>query len=250
MPRQLTRSRVVSLMAALLLTVFAGTGALAQGTQDSARVMRPEQVIVLDPGGSQLLGHGQLVGRRLSLELAQSVGDFVLLLVGPFGEVERLVGSEDADGALRLAHADGLDDVKLDVFFEGRNLDLVVVRKGRVRVPQPADGSAQGPDDGEPNPDPGDDDDPGDDGPDDDDDDDGRDDDGGPDDDSDDDHDDEDDGRDEDDDDGDADDRDDSDDDDRDDADDDSDDDDDSSDDDDAEDDDDDLDDDAEDDDD
>src|SRR5690554_7270661 len=150
MVRQLTRSRVTSLLAALLLTIFAGQGAFAQGTQDSARVMRPEQVIVLDPGGSQLLGYGQLIGRRLSLELAQSVGDFVLLLVGPFGELERLVGSEDADGALRLAHAVGLDDVTLAVFFEGRNLDLIVVRKGGVGGPHPADGSPLGSGGGDP----------------------------------------------------------------------------------------------------
>ncbi|MFA7461072.1 MAG: hypothetical protein WCY60_08745, partial [Trueperaceae bacterium] len=109
-----------NLAVAAVLVLGAQVGALssAQGEQ---RVLRPAEVIVLDANGSQLLGYGQLVGNLLSLEVTQRVGEFVLLLVGPQGELERLVGSEQADGSLRLNRADGQENVLLADFFSGRN---------------------------------------------------------------------------------------------------------------------------------
>lgn len=133
---QMRRARTnlwkIALAAVLVLGFLPLTGALAQRAD---RVLRPAEVLVLDQSGLQLLGYGTLAGKRLSLELTEQVGDFVLLLVGPFGELERFEGEEDADGALRLNQADGEVNLSLAEFFAGRNLDLLVVRKGRVRGP-------------------------------------------------------------------------------------------------------------------
>ena len=93
--------KTVLLVAALLLGAQSHSDALAQRSQ---RVLLPAEVIVMDRSGHQLLGYGQLIGHRLSLEVTQRVGDFVLLLIGPLGELERLMGSEDADGSLRQFH--------------------------------------------------------------------------------------------------------------------------------------------------
>src|SRR5690606_13475606 len=101
----------------------------------------------------------QLFGNRLSLEVTRRVGDFVLLLVGPAGELERLIGTEDADGSLRLARADGSENLTLADFFGGRNLDLVVSRRGSVQAPGGSSSGSGDPGDDEPDPTPPDDDD-------------------------------------------------------------------------------------------
>jgi len=156
--RHLGRNLRTALLAvALLLGAQLHSGVWAQGGQ---RVLRPAEVIVMDRSGHQLLGYGQLTGHRLSLEVTQRVGDFVLLLIGPLGELERLMGSEDADGFLRLERADGKENLSLAAFFEGRDLELVMMRRGRVNVPSAAGGGYPDPDDGnQPTPSPPDDDD-------------------------------------------------------------------------------------------
>lgn len=118
-------------LASLLLLFGPGTFS-AVTAQAAHRTTLPAEVMLLAPTGFTMLGHGTMDGNVLRLEVLEEVGDFVMLVIGPTGAIERFAGRQGVDGELRLDPTDGGDVQLLKQFFGARAIELVVVRRSRL----------------------------------------------------------------------------------------------------------------------
>ncbi|MCW5818568.1 MAG: hypothetical protein KIT12_01545 [Trueperaceae bacterium] len=96
---------------------------------------------MIDASGTRLLGHGQVRADRLTLDLADISGRFVLLLIDDDGNVERYLGALTPDARLVLQLADGVQ-VGISDFFAKRGIELLFGGPGAARTPQPDDDPA------------------------------------------------------------------------------------------------------------
>lgn len=140
--RALDRLRSMSI--AWLLCGVVAANALAQaapGPASQAALGEPRQVLMLQPSGALVLGHGTLRNGRLVLSVAEDFRDFVLLLVDDEGAIERMIGHRTPTGQLVLRDAVGAS-ASLQDFFAARGIELVLrVTRHRDTVQDGARGS-------------------------------------------------------------------------------------------------------------
>lgn len=98
------------------------------GVQAGAAVaVTAAEAVLIDTSGTRLLGHGRVFAGRLTLEMADIQGRFVLLLIDDDGNIERHVGMRTFDGRL-VVQLEGGVEIELHDFFAGRGIALQYVR--------------------------------------------------------------------------------------------------------------------------
>lgn len=117
-----------------LLACLVGFTAYAQvTTPDSRPPAAPVEMMVMDPAGRTLVGHGVADGSELHLRLKHGLGSFVVLLVDTTGSIATLEGREGRGGQLWLRQSEG-GEILLVELLRSLGIRLTVERVGEEPV--------------------------------------------------------------------------------------------------------------------